>query len=155
MIRKWVRSKQWVSAALLLTGLLSFAAASIVTPDFARAYLSPDHQITESGLDHLRQLRASAVTIGAVFVAGAAAVRFVPATLVRRAARWARQPAVIIGGITLLGTALRFYHLSFESLWHDEAMIYVIAQGPVAEVVRKNALLNSAPPLYALGVERR
>lgn len=66
---------------------------------------------------------------------------------------WAQErPVVIVGFITLLGAALRIYHLGFKSLWHDEAVLYAIAHGSFAHTLEANAALNSAPPLYALVV---
>jgi uncharacterized membrane protein len=61
-----------------------------------------------------------------------------------------RSPYVTVGAITLLGAALRIYHLDGQGLVFDEAMLYHISDGPVETVLARNAALNSAPPLYAL-----
>jgi len=52
--------------------------------------------------------------------------------------------------LLLLSGAIRLYHLGNSSLWFDEAVLYWIAQGTPGDVIRQNAALNSAPPLYPL-----
>ncbi|MFC1620703.1 glycosyltransferase family 39 protein [Candidatus Omnitrophota bacterium] len=61
------------------------------------------------------------------------------------------HPIIIIGGLTLLGGLLRFYHLGYKSLWFDEAGLYWIARGrDIMEIISLNAAGNSAPPLFPL-----
>jgi hypothetical protein len=52
--------------------------------------------------------------------------------------------------ITTLGAALRAHQLGLRLLWVDEARIYWIAQGNLAQLVAENATWNSAPPLFPL-----
>jgi uncharacterized membrane protein len=61
------------------------------------------------------------------------------------------NPLIVVGGITLFGAMLRFYHLGFKPLWYDEAVLYWISNsGGVEQVISQNAALNSAPPLFAI-----
>lgn len=56
----------------------------------------------------------------------------------------------MLPAITLLGAAIRLYHLGYKSLWFDEAALYWIAQGTLSDVLAQNAANNSAPPLFAV-----
>jgi 4-amino-4-deoxy-L-arabinose transferase-like glycosyltransferase len=57
---------------------------------------------------------------------------------------------VAVVAITVLGAALRLYHLGFKSLWFDEAALFWMANGSWGDILRANAQSNSAPPLFAL-----
>jgi uncharacterized membrane protein len=60
------------------------------------------------------------------------------------------NPLVIVGGLTLFGAIIRFYHLGFKPLWLDEAVMYWISNsGSAKNIIAQNAYLNSAPPLFA------
>jgi uncharacterized membrane protein len=52
--------------------------------------------------------------------------------------------------LLLIAAVIRIYHLGYKSLWFDEAVLYWISQGSIVEVIKQNAALNSAPPLYPL-----
>ena len=60
------------------------------------------------------------------------------------------KPLFYVLLIVLLGSGLRLYHLGFKSLWLDEAVIYLNAQGTLSEILEKNATENSAPPTFTL-----
>lgn len=59
---------------------------------------------------------------------------------------------LLLAAIVLLGAALRIVHLGYRSLDTDEANVYWMARGSLAEVLPHNAAGNSAPPLYALAL---
>lgn len=64
---------------------------------------------------------------------------------------WAQaNPLWVVTGITLFGAALRFTLAGHRPLIFDEAMLEIIATGPISQVLRQNAAWNSAPPLFAL-----
>ena len=54
--------------------------------------------------------------------------------------------AVVI--ITIVGAALRLYHLQFKSLWLDEAVLYWISNGSLAQIAGENAVQGSTPLLF-------
>jgi len=60
----------------------------------------------------------------------------------------ARLSWILIGVLTLVGGALRLYHLGFKSLWLDESILYGVAAGPFSGLLARNALENSGPPLF-------
>ena len=64
--------------------------------------------------------------------------------------RLLRQPLLSVLLITLLGAALRLHHLGAKSLWIDEAVIYLNAQGSLSDILEKNACENSAPATFTL-----
>ncbi|MEP7292979.1 MAG: glycosyltransferase family 39 protein [Chloroflexota bacterium] len=66
----------------------------------------------------------------------------------RTAARLLQSPLFVVGILTLVAAALRIYHLSFKSLWLDEAQLYSITTGSLFEVLAKNGVRNSAPFLF-------
>ncbi len=57
-------------------------------------------------------------------------------------------PGSWIAGITLLGAALRLYRLGSQSLWVDEAITFIIAQGPLSEVALARGWLVGMHALY-------
>lgn len=61
-----------------------------------------------------------------------------------------QYPVVVVGGITFIGFLLRLTRLDYKSLWLDEAKLYWISQGNIAEVIAQNAESNSAPFLFAI-----
>jgi len=63
--------------------------------------------------------------------------------------RRALVPA-LLAATTLVGAALRAHQLGLRFLWLDEGILYWIAQGNLAEVLRQNAASNSAPPLFPI-----
>jgi len=73
------------------------------------------------------------------------------ATTMDQALAWiSRRAPLLIGLVTLGGAVLRLYDLGDKSLWFDEANLFWISHGSVAEIVEHNVLGNSAPPLFAL-----
>lgn len=58
-------------------------------------------------------------------------------------------PAVLAGGILLLGAFLRFYQLGAESLWLDEGVSVRIAGFDPARIIQR-AESDPTPPLYYL-----
>lgn len=64
----------------------------------------------------------------------------------------AARRRVLVAGLLLMGAGMRLYHLDYRSLSTDEANVFWIARGPVAEIIHQNAIGNSAPPLYALAL---
>jgi uncharacterized membrane protein len=62
------------------------------------------------------------------------------------------KPFLVVGGITLLGTLLRLYHLGFKPLWLDEAVLYWISNsGNVQGIIAQNASsIYGTPPLFAI-----
>lgn len=64
---------------IILAGVVSFLAAMIITPQFAERYLSPDRQITLSGLDQLRGYRLGALILGgSTIIAGGVLLGLAP-----------------------------------------------------------------------------
>jgi hypothetical protein len=59
-------------------------------------------------------------------------------------------PLAGISLLTIVGAALRAYHLGFKPLWFDEAVVYWIANHPIPDLVVHNSLENSAPPLFCV-----
>lgn len=57
-------------------------------------------------------------------------------------------PALVLAGITIVGAALRVFHLGFKSLWLDEAVVFWNANGNLGYILASNAHSNSAPPLF-------
>src|SRR5262245_54200897 len=54
--------------------------------------------------------------------------------------------------LLVIGSALRLYHLGYRSLSTDEANVFWMARGTSTEIIRQNAIGNSAPPFYALAL---
>ncbi len=52
-----------------------------------------------------------------------------------------------LGALLLLGTTLRLINLGRESLWLDEAISYLAARMPLAQIA-KNTVQSSHPPLF-------
>src|SRR4029450_6912916 len=63
------------------------------------------------------------------------------------ARRWSAFTLLLV-----IGSALRLYHLGYRSLRPDEANVFWMARGTSTEIIRQNAIGNSAPPLYALAL---
>ena len=64
---------------------------------------------------------------------------------------WYDRPLLAVGFLTVAAGALRFYGLGSRPLWFDEAVLYGISRASsMAELIIRNAELNSAPPLFAL-----
>jgi 4-amino-4-deoxy-L-arabinose transferase-like glycosyltransferase len=61
-----------------------------------------------------------------------------------------RRQAWIVGGITLLGLALRLWGLSDESFWQDEAWSWWMVQGGLGDTVYRTVDWDLHPPLYYL-----
>ena len=78
----------------------------------------------------------------------------VPARIVNLGHWLQAHPLVVIPIITLLGAALRFSGVGHRSLILDEAVIELIATGSIGDVIRQNAHMNSAPPLFALAINQ-
>lgn len=57
---------------------------------------------------------------------------------------------IVITFISVLGAALRVFRLEFRSLWLDEAVLFWISSGNLTEIVKENAIQNSAPLLFPL-----
>lgn len=62
----------------------------------------------------------------------------------------AHESLLIILVLTMFGAFLRLYHIAYKSLWLDEAVLFWISQGSLADIVAANAIHNSAPPLFPL-----
>ncbi|MFQ5923309.1 MAG: glycosyltransferase family 39 protein [Anaerolineales bacterium] len=60
--------------------------------------------------------------------------------------------ATFVIGVSIAAGAIRLHNLGARSLWYDEAVLYWISQGSIAEVISQNAQINSAPPLYAIAI---
>lgn len=59
-----------------------------------------------------------------------------------------QRPRLVVGFITLVAALIRLTTLGYKSLWLDEAVIWQIANNPLAEAIAQNAVRNSAPPLF-------
>jgi hypothetical protein len=55
-----------------------------------------------------------------------------------------------LAAITFAGCLLRIFRLGEKSLWFDEASTYHLVQGSLLEILGRNAIENSAPPLFPL-----
>lgn len=58
--------------------------------------------------------------------------------------------ALWVAATTVLGAILRVQRVGARSLWLDEAQIWWIASGNLRQLLRRNALGNSAPPAFPL-----
>jgi len=61
-------------------------------------------------------------------------------------ARW--QTATLLGGITLIGLALRFYAIGTKTIWLDEAFSIWLAHQPLREMWAWLVRIDQHPPLY-------
>ncbi len=59
------------------------------------------------------------------------------------------MPGLLLAALVVVGTALRLYRLSAESVWLDEAFSITIASGSVAHLIAETAR-DVHPPLYYL-----
>lgn len=59
-----------------------------------------------------------------------------------------QRPCLVVGLITLVAALIRLVTLGYKSLWFDEAVVWQIANNPLAEAIAQNAVSNSAPPLF-------
>jgi uncharacterized membrane protein len=58
------------------------------------------------------------------------------------------HPRLVVGLITLFAALIRLVTLGYKSLWLDEAVVWQIANNPLAEAIAQNTVRNSAPPLF-------
>jgi hypothetical protein len=63
-----------------------------------------------------------------------------------------KHPYIVIGCVILIGAGIRLDGLSSRPFWYDEAIMYWIANGDLQRVLSENAIWNSAPPSFALGL---
>ena len=63
-----------------------------------------------------------------------------------------RRYAAVAVVVLLVAAALRFYDLSGDSLWYDEAVAALNAQGSFAETVERTRAYNTSPILYPLAL---
>jgi hypothetical protein len=75
--------------------------------------------------------------------------RYIEATRLRRLLVLHRE-WVLVGALTLLGLALRRYHLGVESFWFDEADIVAQAQAPAGQILTDFTKAGANGPLYTL-----
>ena len=79
-----------------------------------------------------------------------------PSPSLRRIASAVGARRYAVGGACLLivAAALRFYDLGANSLWHDEAVAAIIAQGTLSEAVINagTSYSNTSPPLYLIAL---
>ncbi len=61
--------------------------------------------------------------------------------------------ALALGGLLVLGAALRVWNLGAESFWHDESWTWGLIQGGPRDLVRRLATYDAHPPLYFLLVQ--
>ena len=62
----------------------------------------------------------------------------------------AHHPRALVIAVTLVGLALRLYHLGAQSLWVDEAATYLSSAGSPWWVITQRQYDGSVPPLYFL-----
>ncbi len=62
----------------------------------------------------------------------------------------AHQAWALVGGFTLLGLVLRFYHLGVESFWFDEADLIAQARAPALSILTSFTQAGANGPLYTL-----
>ena len=63
-----------------------------------------------------------------------------------------RRETVILAGITLVGLALRFWHIGFQSLWRDEADAIRFATQPISGLLSMFTTPGENGPLYFLAL---
>ena len=63
-----------------------------------------------------------------------------------------RGYAAVAAVVLLVAAALRFYDLSGDSLWYDEAVAALNSQGSFAETVERTRAYNTSPILYPLAL---
>lgn len=67
-----------------------------------------------------------------------------------RAVLVTRRAEVLVGALTVLGLALRFYHLGVESFWFDEADLIAQARAPALQILTSFTQAGANGPLYTL-----
>lgn len=59
-------------------------------------------------------------------------------------------PLILVGILTIIGLALRLYHLDFNSIWLDEAYTYSIAKLSFVEIFKNTVVGEFNPPLFIM-----
>jgi mannosyltransferase len=59
-------------------------------------------------------------------------------------------PIILVGILTVIGLALRLYHLDFNSIWLDEAYTYSIAKLTFIKIFENTVVGEFNPPLFIM-----
>ncbi|MFO7741885.1 MAG: glycosyltransferase family 39 protein [Anaerolineae bacterium] len=128
---------------LIIAGIIGVVSAILISPDVATRYLSPDQHITAQGLRSLRLYRLLALGSGLAFLAlGAASTLSGQTPLQVARSLGARVYPLSLG---ILAAVTRFYQMDAKSLWYDELISVVVAQGSLPTVIGQ---VSQRPPLY-------